>query len=105
MVLLSSWDDIAMLCCTPVGASVSFEELRFRYTENPLTYSDRGPDEATKSEEDPNWQLLFRATRDSFDATVFHRFCDAMGPTVTVARVARFSDRIKTPQESGDGMM
>jgi len=31
-------------------------------------------------------ELLFRATRDGFDAATFHRLCDQRGPTLVVAR-------------------
>jgi hypothetical protein len=32
----------------------------------------------------PELKLLYRASRDGFDATDFHRLCDGKGPTVTV---------------------
>ena len=33
------------------------------------------------------WSLLFRATRDGFNRSIFHQLCNNKGPTITVARV------------------
>lgn len=35
-----------------------------------------------------NWTLLYRASRDGYDAETFHRCCDGKGPTVTLVRTA-----------------
>ena len=32
------------------------------------------------------WRLLFRASRDGFDASAFHSKCDNKGPTITVVK-------------------
>ncbi|CAF1026144.1 unnamed protein product [Adineta steineri] len=32
------------------------------------------------------WQLIYKGTRDGFDASTFHRLCDNQGPTITVVR-------------------
>ncbi|CAF3985605.1 unnamed protein product [Adineta steineri] len=31
-----------------------------------------------------HWQLIYKATRDGFDATSFHRLCNNQGPTMTL---------------------
>ncbi|CAF1576931.1 unnamed protein product [Didymodactylos carnosus] len=33
---------------------------------------------------DQQWQLIYKATRDGFDASTFHRLCDGKGPTMTI---------------------
>ncbi|CAF4024450.1 unnamed protein product [Adineta steineri] len=33
---------------------------------------------------DQYWQLIYKATRDGFDATSFHRLCNNQGPTMTL---------------------
>jgi len=39
-----------------------------------------------------NTQLLYRATRDGFDSSAFHRLCDNKGPTVVIIKTK--DDRI-----------
>lgn len=39
-----------------------------------------------KSGRNKQWNLLYRATRDGFDAKDFHRVCDNQGPTITILR-------------------
>ncbi len=33
---------------------------------------------------DQHWQMIYKATRDGFDATSFHRLCNNQGPTLTL---------------------
>jgi hypothetical protein len=35
---------------------------------------------------DQRWQLIYKASRDGFDANAFHTRCDGKGPTMTIVR-------------------
>ena len=35
---------------------------------------------------DRQWSLIYKASRDGFGATIFHRLCDNHGPTMTIIR-------------------
>ncbi|UJR19388.1 hypothetical protein I4U23_022518 [Adineta vaga] len=35
---------------------------------------------------DQSWQLIYKATRDGFDAASFHRLCTNQGPTMTLVQ-------------------
>jgi hypothetical protein len=35
------------------------------------------------------WNLLYKGSRDGFNAKDFHRLCDNKGPTITVIRTAQ----------------
>ncbi|AGO84776.2 TLD containing protein [Pandoravirus salinus] len=37
----------------------------------------------------PSWHLLYRASRDGWHASDFHRACDGQGPTVTIIRTTK----------------
>jgi hypothetical protein len=41
-----------------------------------------------------SFRLLYRASRDGFEAEIFHRLCDNKGPTVTIAKVRSSSKLI-----------
>lgn len=73
---------------------VRFEELCLEYIKNP-----------NQSAEPPGlrWWLIFRASSDGFGCPTFHRLCDDLGPTVTVARLSSADNRFQTPHETGDG--
>lgn len=35
-------------------------------------------------QKDQRWTLIYKATRDGFDETIFHQHCDHQGPTMTI---------------------
>ncbi|CAB4391991.1 hypothetical protein RhiirA1_19901 [Rhizophagus irregularis] len=41
-----------------------------------------------------NWKLLYRASRDSYDAMAFHRRCNDQGACIIVAKIAGKNERL-----------
>jgi hypothetical protein len=35
---------------------------------------------------DQRWELIYKATKDGFEASTFHRLCDNQGPTMVIVR-------------------
>ena len=42
------------------------------------------------SPQDGKWKLLFRGSRDGFEAQTFHSKCDNRGPTVTIVKSGNY---------------
>ncbi|RUO96515.1 hypothetical protein BC936DRAFT_141900, partial [Jimgerdemannia flammicorona] len=56
-------------------------------TTPPVTTSSATTPPTTRTVKKFIWTLLYRATRDGFDARDFHRHCDNLGATVSIVRV------------------
>lgn len=67
------------------SASTPFDESEI------MTYEHRKMlQEMLPYRSDNKWRLLYRASRDGFDAANFHSKCDKKGPTVTIVKSGSF---------------